>query len=1454
MPQVTVVRGGDDGENSAYFQLIDGKLHLPTIGSFFGLVPSSMRLDGTVHASDGSGLTFLTFQDGQTITVVGEPAQTTLNSRADPPTTVTAGSSSMNKPSLPLSVQSVPPPCRVLLVYTLQTTSKRGPNILDTSIPISSYEHQGEASLRQHGRRDNHDHVPGRGDAHVAEADEGFDEGFNNKRRKLQAAEDEEEELLGTWTLPSNHTTAAFGDLEHQVQGLMIGNAVLVKNCQFMYRYYGSTLPIRSTAALQEAISHFRSLMSCTMAVDDLMQQCRIYVSPKPATSRSASQLCLSESSVISLTPSSSPADILNPAAAPPPPLLAAMKAAPSAGEAVAALSQSQQQAAVDHTSLPVLLPVLMEVKKEALQTQLAGSANTQQGGTAALNAGAAELVASVLSAAAALTPNPDDINPVTPSVIVPASFSAATSSALSFSAVTLNQMMALSSAFSSSTQPAIMKIIPEIPAAIPTVKPGQSLLNEPQLVSSDAQLLHLKGSSIDIADESGSSIDGALSGLATAAEGQAADGASSFVAPHLQPLFQDYLSGAMLPAMNSSGSISLPPFQNIPISQLRQPSIPSGTTTADITAAAAGATDNAAAPGTSDKVPVVPAAAAAPGTSDNVPVVPAAAAAAQQILNILPFSVVDAAAVLSSSGSVSVPSGLLLQLISNYQLTQQQQQQQQPPVAANAANIRDGEASSAAAAMTLNNRQSSTPLLQQVHQVGRPGSAAAAAATPASPAAAAADVPAEWSLIQASVSKQPYHHAALPPQQSQRGGEFIRQQHFMSAAAAAAAGGVLGSNYSRQNEGEDLQEGIDHYADEGGLDMYGGQAGEAGDLMTKGKSKESKTRYADGRFKDEERHLKKMEEMHLRCSELFEGRITHLITVLDHKSLRCEACPDGGSLIKAYSAYHIDAVRKHFLRHHESLLKQGGVCPDNYRKEYEMPAKMRRAVATTTRSSSSPMMSTQPPLHPSGGNQTAASGFGSAAPSPAAPQFLLDKLYLTSYASMNQPLGYQQPSDHLGSAFHGNAMRSSDHDHDGKPDGPSYFHHQHTEHQQRRLPAPAEPKKRQVAAAAAAGHALQQEILDQMYLTSYASRGTSTKTAAEAAPGAHPEAVRRYSGSSYALSGSEPMAAAVPARVSNAGNPSLFDQLYEYACDPLTPASALHQPLPEVPMSAVQSVPEHFGTHYEPQQQQHRETYGTEHLFDLVDAMAQLPPDPLRDRLVNDLYFDSYAAAGAASAAAPASTPSSALTQSTHAAMTSSSAPRSSSSQLINDIYFKSYAAGHLAGLEAAAGTHTAAGSGRLPAAAAAAAGCRATQSVGPLSVGLRAYPGHAAPLSVTTSSNRHLSQLHSNYSSSWAPDPPSFHPSSVIRAAADALGAAKASSSRTGPATGGAGDSSASDAALVLHPTDEVIISEGPANHDARAHASASEAPEQWGRLLDVAAHDVSAEDAALMESLGI
>ena len=52
----------------------------------------------------------------------------------------------------------------------------------------------------------------------------------------------------------------------------------VVQRLQYRYLYYGSTLPIRSDAALAEAVSHFRSLLS-TLPISEALLHCRIYVS-----------------------------------------------------------------------------------------------------------------------------------------------------------------------------------------------------------------------------------------------------------------------------------------------------------------------------------------------------------------------------------------------------------------------------------------------------------------------------------------------------------------------------------------------------------------------------------------------------------------------------------------------------------------------------------------------------------------------------------------------------------------------------------------------------------------------------------------------------------------------------------------------------------------------------------------------------------------------------------------------------------------------------------------------------------------------------------------------------------------------------------------------------------------------------------------------------------------------
>ncbi len=58
---------------------------------------------------------------------------------------------------------------------------------------------------------------------------------------------------------------------------------------------------------------------------------------------------------------------------------------------------------------------------------------------------------------------------------------------------------------------------------------------------------------------------------------------------------------------------------------------------------------------------------------------------------------------------------------------------------------------------------------------------------------------------------------------------------------------------------------------------------------------------------------------------------------VIDHKKILCRVCSHACT---AYSAYHTDCVRKHFLRHHETLLRERGVAAARWRKEYEVSQK----------------------------------------------------------------------------------------------------------------------------------------------------------------------------------------------------------------------------------------------------------------------------------------------------------------------------------------------------------------------------------------------------------------------------------------------------------------------------------------------------------------------------------
>ena len=65
--------GSENPIKSSPFQLIDGRLHVPTLSSFFGLQHSTVLINGVVHACDvASGLTLATFREGDVVKVVGE--------------------------------------------------------------------------------------------------------------------------------------------------------------------------------------------------------------------------------------------------------------------------------------------------------------------------------------------------------------------------------------------------------------------------------------------------------------------------------------------------------------------------------------------------------------------------------------------------------------------------------------------------------------------------------------------------------------------------------------------------------------------------------------------------------------------------------------------------------------------------------------------------------------------------------------------------------------------------------------------------------------------------------------------------------------------------------------------------------------------------------------------------------------------------------------------------------------------------------------------------------------------------------------------------------------------------------------------------------------------------------------------------------------------------------------
>eukprot|EP00775_Hariotina_reticulata_P011978 gene11978-12121_t len=85
-----------------------------------------------------------------------------------------------------------------------------------------------------------------------------------------------------------------------------------------------------------------------------------------------------------------------------------------------------------------------------------------------------------------------------------------------------------------------------------------------------------------------------------------------------------------------------------------------------------------------------------------------------------------------------------------------------------------------------------------------------------------------------------------------------------------------------------------------------------------------------DGRFKDETRHQQRLGGMADRCNALFGGAIKGQFQIEHHKKVICLLC---NSTVVPYEAYHIDAIRKHFVRHHEAWLQENGVDVDLWRK-----------------------------------------------------------------------------------------------------------------------------------------------------------------------------------------------------------------------------------------------------------------------------------------------------------------------------------------------------------------------------------------------------------------------------------------------------------------------------------------------------------------------------------------
>ncbi|MEW5316956.1 MAG: hypothetical protein WDW38_008293 [Sanguina aurantia] len=115
-----------------------------------------------------------------------------------------------------------------------------------------------------------------------------------------------------------------------------------------------------------------------------------------------------------------------------------------------------------------------------------------------------------------------------------------------------------------------------------------------------------------------------------------------------------------------------------------------------------------------------------------------------------------------------------------------------------------------------------------------------------------------------------------------------------------------------------------------------GGMGGPPGGPVPPPTTKESRTRLADGRFRSDEQHQRKMTDMTKKCNELFDGGIQNEFEILDHRKIKCRVC---AHVAATYSPYHTDCVRKHFLRHHEQMLMERGIDLSKWRKEYEAGA-----------------------------------------------------------------------------------------------------------------------------------------------------------------------------------------------------------------------------------------------------------------------------------------------------------------------------------------------------------------------------------------------------------------------------------------------------------------------------------------------------------------------------------